>query len=242
MPYLNAIKTNSIRTLSLPAHFILAGICLLMLNGCEHGKHREIYGDITNLPDTKIYLCKYTDALQRLDSTVSSCGNFFLRSPKIGAGILYLEFAGYDNYFVPVLTDGETLYISGNFNYQEYLTVSGSRANEELGRFRKRVRAHDVMLKSVEMSLAYYADSLAVSDSVLLENLYRKKDSLSNVITEIRSKFIDENPSSILSAIFVLEMAKGKTEPSEIARLLSMLDTDNMEDNDFLRELTKKIK
>lgn len=236
MPNLNMTRTYPVAT----RVFVLCvyAAILSMFAGCTPTP-KKIYGDIANMPDIKVFLSRHDGGMQRLDSCVSSEGRFLLKAPGGRAGILYVEFDGYEGSYVPIFTDGESILLSGNFNYQGHLTVSGSPANDDLTGFWHSVRSHGVMVRAIERSLAGYADSLAIADSLLYENLHVKRDSLTGIISEARTRFIKENPSSILSAVFILNLCEKSRDRSEIDSLISVLDTDDMPDNEFLRKLRK---
>ena len=194
-----------------------------------------MYGNITSLPDGAVYLRAYEGTLRTIDSTISVSGRFSFTLPEILPNILYVQFEGYPDFFIPVMIGGGDISVSGNFNYHDAIKVSGTALNDALWRYRESVRDYDIMLRAIDMALM---DSL-VLDSTKRQVFEHKKDSVKNLLSHSKAEFIRQNRGSVVSAMLAASELTDTSTRRQIDSLLLELDP-TMADNAFTRRLLRR--
>lgn len=222
------IYSHIIRMLLAPA--------LLAFPACSDDKPC-ISGNLVSLPDGKVCLYGYDGTLTAIDSAASHGGRFKLRQPRTLPDLAFVGFEAFPDLLIPVLLDGEEVYISGNLNYKDDITVSGTRANDELRRYISSIRNTDIMARAIELEL----DTMEpAEDSAGYARMAAKRDSLRGSIARSRSEFVRRNPSSLVSAMF-LDMSFNDTmNRRQVDSLISHLDS-AIVDNAFLHRLRLRL-
>lgn len=215
----------------------LAAALSLFVN-CDKERH-YIHGNIPNLPDGEVWL--RTRDMAAVDSARSEGGRFTIEVPDVLPDMLLLQFGQAPGFTLPVIVDGGSVSVGGNFNYPENITVSGSRANELFYAYRNEVDRYHIMIAAINLELDAYADSTAVADSARYETFYIKRDSIWSIVNGLRGAFIDAHPGSIVSAMFAAEALSDTLSAPLADSLLGRLDP-AMPDNAFLRQIREKLK
>lgn len=211
-----------------------------MFFGCSGRDKPTIKGDITGLPDCMVYMSVYENSLRVIDSTWSNEGQFKFMVPEILPDIVFINFQDNTEDYIPVMIEGESVEISGNYNYNDDIKVYGTPSNNKLEKYRQSVSQYRIMHEAIDISISEYNDSMKVADSLGYATLQIKKDSVLTLIDSSEQNFIKENPSSIVSAMFVLRKIDYKDYTGSIDTLLEQLDTDKMPDNAFLRRIYRR--
>ena len=199
-----------------------------------HEEHAHIQGNISGLSDREVYLKVYEQSLRTIDSVPMIGGRFSFDMPPILPDMVYVCFSGYPDYFIPVILEGQDLYISGNFTYRDAMEVSGSPANEDFRRFREQVRWHEIQLRAIRMEM----EGLSASgpDSLLYRTLSRQGDSIDAMVRTAEVRFVRENPASLLSAFLVARQLTDSTNRKTADSLLRQIDTTTVR-NAFINRL-----
>lgn len=222
-------------------HIAIGAILLTaLLYGCTGGSKAKIEGNIVGLPDGIVYLSVYEHSFRVVDSTRSNEGRFKFDMPEILPDVVFIGFESDSNLQLPIIVEGEDLEISGNYTNNEEIEVSGSRANEDLKRYRESVNRYNVMLKAIDVSIGEYSDTVELIDTLRQEALFVKRDSVQMLIDNSQRRFIEENPTSIVSAMFVLQILSQPTNKQNVEQMIQKLDGKNMPDNAFLRRIYRR--
>ena len=209
---------------------------MLMFSACRDEKS-YISGNLVSLPDGKVCLYGYDGTLTAIDSTNSHGGRFTLTQPQTLPDLAFVGFESLPDLLVPVLLDGSKIYISGNLNYKDDITVSGTKANDELRDYTLSIRNTDIMARAIELEL----DTMEpTEDSVKYARMKAKRDSLRNAIARSRSEFVLCNPSSLVSAMFLDMSFNDSMNRRQIDSLINSLDS-TIVDNAFLQRLRLRL-
>ena len=212
--------------------FLLAAVLLTF--SCRK-EPAHLYGNITSLPNGTVYLKAYEGALRTIDSTLSTAGRFSFTLPEILPNILFVQFEGYPDFFIPVMIGGGDISVSGNFNYHDDIKVSGTAPNDALWKYRESVHDYDVMLRAIDIALA---DSTSL-DSLGRGQLQGKRDSLTRLVARSKQEFVRRNRGSVVSAMFAAGELTDSSTRRQIDSLLGELDP-TMADNAFMRKLLRR--
>lgn len=210
-------------------------LLFLTLVSCREEK-TYIRGNLVSLPDGVVYLYGYSNMMSVLDSTISRDGRFKIPQPGGLPDLAFVGFQAIPELFVPVILDGNEVYISGNLNYKDDITVSGTKANDELRKYMASIRGNDIMARAIEIELE---DITIAEDSARFAQMSRKHDSLRNAIERSRAEFVSRNPSSLVSAMFLSMSLDDSMNSSQIDSLINRLDS-TMVDNAFLRSMQER--
>ncbi len=219
-------------------HITIAGLtsAMLMFSACRDVKS-YISGNLVSLPDGKVCLYGYDGTLTAMDSTTSHNGRFTLTQPQALPDLAFVGFESLPDLLVPVLLDGSRVYISGNLNYKDDITVSGTKANDELREYTLSIRNTDIMARAIEIEL----DTMdPTEDSVRYAQMKAKRDSLRNSIARSRSEFVRRNPSSLVSAMFLDMSFNDSMTRQQVDSLINCLDSTTV-DNAFLQRLRFRL-
>lgn len=234
---LPAATAATARTVSSLSAIVLSALAALMLfSACKDDK-AYISGNLVSLPDGKVRLFSYKHTLSTIDSTVSREGRFTLEQPGMTPDLAFVGFEAFPDLLVPVILDGKMVYISGNLNYKDDITVSGTAANDDLRRYISSIRGIDIMARTIEQELE---TTEPAEDSVKYMMLVGKRDSLRHAIALSRSDFVNNNPSSIVSAMFLSMSLNDSMNRRQVDSLINRLDS-TIVDNAFSRSMRKRL-
>ncbi len=194
-------------------------------------------GNLVSLPDGVVRLYDYDNSLTAVDSTVSRGGRFTLRQPKALPDLAFVGFDEFPDMLIPVIFDGQNVYISGNLNYKDDITVSGTRANDELREYTASIRGTDIMARTIELELNA---TDPVADSTKYALMAAKRDSLRSSIAHSKSEFVRKNPSSLVSAMFLAMSLNDSMTYRQVDSLLARLDSTTV-DNAFSRRMRARL-
>lgn len=215
---------------------VVLASAVLVLSACKDDK-AYISGNLVSLPDGKICLYGYDGTLTAIDSTTSHGGRFKLTQPRTLPDLAFVGFESFPDLLVPVLLDGENVYISGNLNYKDNITVSGTKANDELRSYISSIRNTDIMARAIELEL----DTMEpAEDSAKYARMEAMRDSLRGSIARSRSEFVRRNPSSLVSAMFLDMSFNDSMNRRQVDSLINRLDS-TIVDNAFLRRLRLRL-
>lgn len=187
-----------------------------------------------------VYLSVFEQSLRVIDSTPSKEGRFSIRMPEILPDVVFVGFESNPDLQLPVMVEGENVRIEGSYAHNRKIRVRGSRANDDLERYRESVNRYDIMLKAVEVSINEYRDSTEVVDSLSYGALLEKRDHIKKLVDNSQREFIENNPSSIVSAMFALNILSEPTNKQSVEQMIQKLDTEGMPDNAFLRRIYRR--
>ena len=215
-------------------------ICTAFLAAaCDNTPPPRIEGRISNLPDGEVYLRVWEGVMRTIDSTQSVSGNFSFESPDILPDLLFIQFDGHPDFYLPVIVDGGDISIAGNFNYNHDITVTGTASNDILLKYRSAVRNYSVMLDAIDIEVKVYGDSSALKDSLRLNTLLAKRDSVHGLITGLQDSFVSKNPADIISALLVNSSMHDSISLPQIDSAIGRLDP-GIPDNAFSRRLQRR--
>lgn len=196
-----------------------------------------ISGNLVSLPDGEVRLYDFHDRLTAIDSTMSRDGRFAIRQPKTLPDLAFIGFEVFPDLLIPVILDGKQVYISGNLNYKDDITVSGTKANDDLRRYIASIRNIDIMVRAIELEL----DNIDIAtDSVKYATMTHKRDSLRRLIDRSRAEFVSQNPSSIVSAMFLNMSMTDSMDYGQVRSLINRLDS-TITDNAFSRRMQQRL-
>ena len=220
-------------------YFICSMLILfvLMVSACRH-EHYHIQGNIVGLTDRTVYLNVYEATIRKIDSTRMNQGRFVFDMPPILPDMVYISFADYPNYYIPLITEGSNIYVSGNLNYPNGVEVSGSPANEDFKRFKDQIGWYEVQLRTIELELAQRDPSS--EDSTICQRLTYKRDSIAQLVASAQKRFVQANPASLASAFLVARQLTDSMDRHTADSLLRTLDS-TMVRNAFVERLVRHV-
>lgn len=205
---------------------------------CKSDK-AHITGNIVSLPDGRVRLYTYGNRLVQVDSTVSNNGRFVLEQPEMLPDIVFVGFEAFPDFRIPAILDGEEIFISGNLNYKDDITVSGTTANDELHNYIESIRKYDIMARAIELALEDWEYTGDRDDSLQYKRLAVRRDALRRSIESSRAEFVNQNPSSLVSAMFLNISLNDSMTLYQVDSLAGKLDS-TMVDNAFSRRLHER--
>lgn len=215
--------------------------CMPVIFSCNR-KQPRITGNLTGLADSWVWLYSYEDdAMVKTDSSFSSEGRFSIRQPKALPDIAFVNFEVMPDLFVPVFTDAKDVYISGNLTYKDDIRVSGTLENDRFQNYLKSIRNDDIMARTIDRQITEWEMDSTQMDSSGYRKLLRKREGLLRKIARSREDFVKENPSSVVSAMFLNITLNESMGLAQVDSLISRLDS-TIVDNAFSNRLMMRRK
>ena len=206
---------------------IIAVICLLgtlTSNAQKNNGKYTLTGKFTNLQTGKIYLTLYKDSGAETDSTKIIDGSFKFKGEiekPTPAYLLLPSNKGYDNNYFSFYIESGDLKVSGTADSLKSLQLSGSSLNDDNKLLAGRMT--DINLQEERNGKIY--------DAALKSNNKKTLDSLDMVDWEILAakrkvvlQFVKEHPSSLSSAIAIMQNYSYYAEASDVESIYDLLD------------------
>ncbi len=218
----------------------IAGLCLALISFGQKDQ-ALINANIKGLAAGQwVYIGTFT---HDIDSVQTAPGKFTFKLPiQKGEGGIYLLKIGRtygENNFLMLYLDRGVVNISGNGPNFKGAKFSGSQFVKDQRNY-EEVQTKNPVIKEADTVYRQYDAAYKTKDTVLMKQLRPKLDEIDSIRTELSKQWIEQHPSSPVSAYVLYRELRYKLKLSEQEEVLNKL-APSAKDNALAKEIYHSI-